>query len=109
MYYKKPSALLSIDQRLQRSGGRLQCKYENVGRNNEGRMPQSYQDYAAELHICAAHAHTAAAAAHHRHRRDPFETVAAAFAAGIAAGAAISRMMRRRPPCNRADAREKDQ
>src|ERR1035438_7620968 len=29
-------------------------------------MPQSNQDYAADLHIYAAHAHTAAAAAHHR-------------------------------------------
>ena len=29
-------------------------------------MPQSNQDYAADLHINAAHAHTAAAAAHHR-------------------------------------------
>jgi hypothetical protein len=29
-------------------------------------MPQSNQDHAADLHIYAAHAHTAAAAAHHR-------------------------------------------
>jgi hypothetical protein len=30
------------------------------------RMPQSKYDTAADLHIYAAHAHTAAAAAHHR-------------------------------------------
>jgi hypothetical protein len=29
-------------------------------------MPQSNHDYAADLHIHAAHAHTAAAAAHHQ-------------------------------------------
>ena len=50
---------------MQQSGGRLQCKYENAGWNKEGRMPQSNQDNAADLHIYAAHAHTAAAA-HHR-------------------------------------------
>jgi ElaB/YqjD/DUF883 family membrane-anchored ribosome-binding protein len=44
-----------------------------------------------------------------RVQRHPLETVAAAFAAGIAAGAAISRVMRRRSSCNRTDAREKDQ
>jgi len=31
-----------------------------------GHNAQSNQDYAADLHIYAAHAHTAAAAAHHR-------------------------------------------
>ena len=44
-----------------------------------------------------------------RVQKHPLETVAAAFAAGIAAGAAITRMVRRRPPCNKADAREKVQ
>ena len=34
--------------------------------NIEGKMLQSNQDYAANLHIHAAHAHTAAAAAHRR-------------------------------------------
>jgi len=29
-------------------------------------MPQNHSDFAADLHIHAAHAHTAAAAAHHR-------------------------------------------
>jgi hypothetical protein len=32
----------------------------------EDTMPQSKYDNAADLHIFAAHAHTAAAAAHHR-------------------------------------------
>jgi hypothetical protein len=32
----------------------------------EDAMPQSENDNAADLHIYAAHAHTAAAAAHHR-------------------------------------------
>jgi hypothetical protein len=32
----------------------------------ENTMPQSKYDNAADLHIFAAHAHTAAAAAHHR-------------------------------------------
>jgi len=34
--------------------------------NMEDTMPQSEYDNAADLHIYAAHAHTAAAAAHHR-------------------------------------------
>ena len=43
---------------------------QNVCRNMEDKMSQSNQDYAADLHIYAAHAHTAAAAAHHRGDHD---------------------------------------
>jgi ElaB/YqjD/DUF883 family membrane-anchored ribosome-binding protein len=44
-----------------------------------------------------------------RVQRHPIETVVATFAAGIAAGTAISWMMRRGQQCNKADAREKVQ
>ncbi len=44
-----------------------------------------------------------------RVQRHPIETVAATFAAGIAAGVAISWMVRRERLCNKADAREKGQ
>jgi hypothetical protein len=37
------------------------------------KMPQSEYDNAADLHIYAAHAHTAAAAAHHRGDHDTAE------------------------------------
>jgi hypothetical protein len=44
------------------------CRYNR--RNDSGKMedtmPQSEYDNAADLHIYAAHAHTAAASAHHR-------------------------------------------
>lgn len=63
---KRTVGLYSIAQTLQIAGGRLQRQGQNVCRNMEGKMPQSNQDYAANLHISAAHAHTAAAAAHHR-------------------------------------------
>jgi hypothetical protein len=43
---------------------------QNVCQNMEDKMPQSNQDYAADVHIYAAHAHTAAAAAHHRGDHD---------------------------------------
>jgi hypothetical protein len=44
------------------------CRYirRNVSWKVEDTMPQSKYDNAADLHIFAAHAHTAAAAAHHR-------------------------------------------
>jgi len=42
------------------------CNRENVSWKMEDTMPQSKYDNAADLHIYAAHAHTAAAAAHHR-------------------------------------------
>jgi hypothetical protein len=44
------------------------CKYNrwNDSGNKEDTMPQSEYDNAADLHIYAAQAHTAAAAAHHR-------------------------------------------
>ena len=44
-----------------------------------------------------------------RVQKHPLETIAAAFAAGIAAGAVISKMMRRRPACNRTHVRETDE
>jgi ElaB/YqjD/DUF883 family membrane-anchored ribosome-binding protein len=44
-----------------------------------------------------------------RVQRHPIETVAATFAAGIAAGAAIGWLLRRGRQCNKADAREKVQ
>ena len=43
---------------------------QNVCQNMEGKMLQNNLDYAADLHIYAAHAHTAAAAAHHRGDHD---------------------------------------
>jgi len=42
------------------------CNRQNVCWLTEDTMPQSKYDNAADLHIFAAHAHTAAAAAHHR-------------------------------------------
>jgi len=44
------------------------CRYSrrNDSGNMEETMPQSEYENAADLHIYAAHAHTAAAAAHHR-------------------------------------------
>jgi hypothetical protein len=42
------------------------CSRQNVSSKMVNRMPQSKYDTAADLHIYAAHAHTAAAAAHHR-------------------------------------------
>ena len=56
--------------------------------------------------------HAAAELLHDTRKRvqqHPIETVAATFAAGIGAGAAIGWMMRRKPSCNCADAREKVQ
>jgi ElaB/YqjD/DUF883 family membrane-anchored ribosome-binding protein len=44
-----------------------------------------------------------------RVQRHPVETVVATFAAGIAAGTAVSWMMRRKQLCCKADAREKAQ
>jgi hypothetical protein len=44
-----------------------------------------------------------------RVQRHPIETVVATFAAGIAAGTAISWMVRRGRQCNKADARERVQ
>jgi hypothetical protein len=51
----------------------FKCNVENCGRSRQNAsqkmvntMPQSKYDTAADLHISAAHAHTAAAAAHHR-------------------------------------------
>jgi hypothetical protein len=58
--------LYSIDQPFKLACRRLQRQGQIDCRNMEGRMPESNQEYAAELHILAAHAHTAAAAAHHR-------------------------------------------
>ena len=46
--------------------GDSKCMSQSVRRNMEDIMPQNDHDYAADLHIHAAHAHTAAAAAHHR-------------------------------------------
>ena len=42
------------------------CNRRNVTSTMVNTMPQSKYDNAADLHIYAAHAHTAAAAAHHR-------------------------------------------
>ena len=44
------------------------CRYnrQNVSSKVEDTMSQNKLDTAADLHIYAAHAHTAAAAAHHR-------------------------------------------
>jgi hypothetical protein len=42
------------------------CNRQNVSWKRENTMPQNKYDNAADLHIFAAHAHTAAAAAHHR-------------------------------------------
>ena len=42
------------------------CSIQNGDWKMEGTMSQSKYDDAADLHINAAHAHTAAAAAHHR-------------------------------------------
>ena len=42
------------------------CNIQNGAWKMEYTMPQSNYDNAADLHIYAAHAHTAAAAAHHR-------------------------------------------
>jgi hypothetical protein len=42
------------------------CNIQNGAWKMEDTMPQSKYDIAADLHIYAAHAHTAAAAAHHR-------------------------------------------
>ena len=42
------------------------CNRQNVSSKMVNTMPQSEYDNAADLHIYAAHAHTAAAAAHHR-------------------------------------------
>jgi hypothetical protein len=54
------SALSNNPWKTCRYGGQM-----NFG-NMEDTMPQSEYDNAADLHIYAAHAHTAAAAAHHR-------------------------------------------
>ena len=42
------------------------CNMQNVSSKIVNTMSQSKYDDAADLHIYAAHAHTAAAAAHHR-------------------------------------------
>jgi hypothetical protein len=42
------------------------CNIRNGAWKMKDTMPQSKYDNAADLHIYAAHAHTAAAAAHHR-------------------------------------------
>ena len=42
------------------------CSRQNVSSKMVNKMPQSKYDTAADLHIHAAKAHTAAAAAHHR-------------------------------------------
>ena len=42
------------------------CHRQNVSSKMEDTMSQNKDDTAADLHIYAAHAHTAAAAAHHR-------------------------------------------
>ena len=42
------------------------CNIQNGAWKMEDTMSQSKDDNAADLHIYAAHAHTAAAAAHHR-------------------------------------------
>jgi len=47
--------------------------------------------------------------ARRRIQRYPVETIVATFAAGIAAGTAITWMMRRNQHCESADAREMDQ
>ena len=51
------------------------CRYSGQidSGNMEDTMPQSEYDNAADLHIYAAHAHTAAAAAHHRGAREVAE------------------------------------
>lgn len=42
------------------------CSTKSVPSKMVNTMPQTKYDTAADLHISAAHAHTAAAAAHHR-------------------------------------------
>jgi hypothetical protein len=49
------------------------CNWQNVSWAVENTMPQSKYDNAADLHIYAAHAHTAAAAALHRGDREAAE------------------------------------
>jgi hypothetical protein len=58
--------LYTIAQRLQMQRGKLQMQQANASWKMVNTMPQSKYDNAADLHIYAAHAHTAAAAAHHR-------------------------------------------
>jgi hypothetical protein len=51
---------------FERAVGDCRCNWQNVPWKMEDTMAQSKYDNAADLHIFAAHAHTAAAAAHHR-------------------------------------------
>ena len=51
----------------------LQIQWQINFGNMEDTMPQSEYDNAADLHIYAAHAHTAAAAAHHRGNHEAAE------------------------------------
>jgi hypothetical protein len=55
-----------IEQPRNRQRGRLHLQEIKRFLENGDHMPQSKYDNAADLHIHAAHAHTAAAAAHHR-------------------------------------------
>jgi hypothetical protein len=75
MKNKEPSALYSIEQHRDSSGGVLQMtgrkRIPEYGRHKA----QSNHDYAAELHIYAEHAHTVGAA-HHREAAEKRNAVA---------------------------------
>jgi hypothetical protein len=58
--------MYTIAQRIQLQRGKLQMQETQASWNMVNTMLQSIFDNAADLHIYAAHAHTAAAAAHHR-------------------------------------------
>jgi hypothetical protein len=58
--------MYTIDQRPHRQRGTLQMQETEHFLEGEETMLQNKYDNAADLHIYAAHAHTAAAAAHHR-------------------------------------------
>jgi hypothetical protein len=58
--------MYTIAQRLQLQHGKLQMQETQASWKMVNTMLQSKYDNAADLHIYAAHAHTAAAAAHHR-------------------------------------------
>jgi hypothetical protein len=75
MQNKEPSALYSIDLRLEWSDRGLQKMARERIQEYGGHNAQSNHDYAAELHIYAEHAHTVWAA-HHREAAEKRNAVA---------------------------------
>ena len=69
--------MYTIAQRLQMQSDKLQMQATQVSLKMVSTMPQSNYDNAADLHIYAAHAHTAAAAAHHRGDHEAAEELSA--------------------------------